>query len=134
MPAFVQDQPLQENWILDSGASKHMTFHREWFHEFRECNDEYVSLGDGSLCQVKGRGIILIKRYNGENWFDGQLDDVLFVPLLDKNLFSVGACVTKNFTVNFKGNSVEIKNKKSARFAGTFSSRAARFARKFERA
>lgn len=45
-------------WLLDSGASKHMTFHHDWFSELRSYEGEYVSLGDGTTCKVMGHGTI----------------------------------------------------------------------------
>jgi len=42
---------IQKTWILDSGASKHMSSRREWFHEFQEVNGDSVAIGDGTICQ-----------------------------------------------------------------------------------
>lgn len=80
----------EDVWLLDSGTSKHMTFHRNWFQEIHPCKNEYVSLGDGTKCKVEGRGRINIKRFINEEWLDGTLEDVFLVPDLKKNLFSVG--------------------------------------------
>lgn len=38
-------------WTLDSGASRHMTFHREWLQDFTEGNTDSVTLGDGKPCK-----------------------------------------------------------------------------------
>lgn len=46
---------LNSAWYLDSGASKHMTFDRECFQNFAESGNEYVSLGDGAPCEIKGQ-------------------------------------------------------------------------------
>lgn len=86
----------KNTWFSDSGVSKHMTFNKEWFHDFVKCSDnEYVSLGDNTTCKVEGRGTIHIQRNVSGTWYDGKLEDVLFVPGLNKYLFSVGACVKK---------------------------------------
>lgn len=45
----------QDIWLLDSGASKHMSFQKIWFDNFVEIN-ESVCLGDNSTCKMKGRG------------------------------------------------------------------------------
>jgi len=42
---------IQKTWILDSGASKHMSSRREWFHEFQEVNGDFVAIDDGTICQ-----------------------------------------------------------------------------------
>lgn len=91
----------EDIWLLDSGASKHMTFRRDWFSELQSCENEYVYLGDGTKCKVIGHGIIYIRRFVNGMWLDGRLEDVLYIPDLNKNLFSVGACVNKNYDITF---------------------------------
>ena len=98
MCAFSSEILLQtvdnsEKWFLDGAASKHMTFQRHLFDEFEECRNEYVLFGDGTTCEVEGHGIIYIKRLVSGEWFNGKLQDVLFVPKLKNNLVSVGANV-----------------------------------------
>lgn len=44
---------------------------------------------------------------NGE-WESGVIDNVLLVPRVTKNLFSVGACTNKGFRVNFENGAVEV--------------------------
>lgn len=98
-------------WILDSGASKHMSFREEWLQDLSQKDGEYVSLGDGTVCEVKRHGTINIKRFVEGKWLDDKLEDVLFVPTLNKNLFSVGTsrtCVKKNYNIFFEGISVTI--------------------------
>lgn len=102
----------QDTWTLDSGASRHMSFHRQWFHDFQESNGDSVTIGDGTVCEVKGHGTIFIKRKIGDQWLDGRLDNVLYIPSLNKNLFSVGACTKKGHEVVFKATSVIISQNK----------------------
>jgi len=61
MIADLLDRAVKSIWFLDSDASKHMTFHREWLYDFHETTNEIVSLGDSTLCEVKGYGSITIK-------------------------------------------------------------------------
>jgi len=98
----------QDVWLLDSGASKHMTFRRDWLSNMEPCDNEEVSLGDGGVCKVLGRGTVYIKRLINNQWLDSRLEDVLYVPSLSKNLFSVGACINKNFRVVFNKDSVNL--------------------------
>ncbi|EZA51166.1 Copia protein [Ooceraea biroi] len=53
----VLNADIKNSWLLDSGASRHMSFQRNWFSDFVEIS-ESVCLGDNSVCEVKGRGII----------------------------------------------------------------------------
>ncbi|KYN10396.1 Copia protein [Trachymyrmex cornetzi] len=99
---------VKDVWILDSGASRHMTHRSNWISNLQTYKDEHVSLGDGTKCKVHGRGTVYIQRLVDGQWLDGVLEDVLYVPDLNKNLFSVGACMNKNYRVVFTNNSVKL--------------------------
>jgi hypothetical protein len=43
-------------WLIESGASYHMTPHREWFSEYENYNGGDVFLGDDSTTKIMGRG------------------------------------------------------------------------------
>ena len=45
--AFTGTQSERDFWLIDSGASFHMTLHREWFYEYERYNDNFF-LGDDS--------------------------------------------------------------------------------------
>jgi len=91
-------------WILDSGASKQITFRSDWMCNLHRY--EHVSLGDSTTCKLHGRGTVYIKRLFNNQWLDGILEKVLYVPDLNKTLFSVGACMSKKYGVIFKDKSV----------------------------
>ncbi|RVX10421.1 Retrovirus-related Pol polyprotein from transposon TNT 1-94 [Vitis vinifera] len=88
----------QENhttWIMDSGASDHMTGNLMVFHEYTPChNNSSVRIADGTLSRVFGTGSVIISK-------DITLHSVLYVPKLDCNLLSISRltqdlnCVTK---------------------------------------
>ena len=44
-----------ESWLMDSGASFHMTPHRHWFYEYEELKCGDVLLGDDSPKRIVGR-------------------------------------------------------------------------------
>jgi len=94
----------QDVWIIDSGATKHMSPCRSMFTDFVPFRvTESVSLGNGVDCEAVGIGRVsvnmlcegTVKRYI--------LSDVLFVPNLVNNFFSVTAATLKGHTVTFKG-------------------------------
>lgn len=93
-------------WLMDSGASRHMTFRREWFSEFWSVAGEYVSLGDNKQCEVTGKGTVTVNKEVNGKWSEARLENVLYVPAIKKNLFSVGACTSKRITVSFKEDKV----------------------------
>ena len=96
-------------WLLDSGASRHLCCHREWFAEL-ETRRDLVYLGDTTV-NVEGQGKVYIKRLVNGQWLNGVINDVLFVPSLKKNLFSVGVCMKNGYTINFTNNTVQISDR-----------------------
>lgn len=73
-------------WLLDSGASHHMTNKRDWFSDYQEeIRDIKIAKG---VMKSAGKGTIPIRYFNGRQWNNGKLLDVVFVPELANNLFS----------------------------------------------
>ena len=95
-------------WITDSGASRHITNRRDWYSEFEPSSGESISLGDNGVCDVTGSGTVLIDRLVNGKWCEARIENVLYVPKIRKNLFSVGVCTEKGFDVLFKGKLVTI--------------------------
>jgi len=58
--ADLLDRDVKNIWFLDSGASKHMTFRREWLYDFHETTNETVSLGDSTPHSIRSPQDILI--------------------------------------------------------------------------
>lgn len=85
-----------ETWYMDSGANDHMSHRKEWFVNLKIFKEEIsVRVGDGAYIKAHGRGNIHIRTFDGSNWNRNYLSDVLFVPKLKYNLFSVGAAMDK---------------------------------------
>lgn len=75
-------------WIADSGASKHMTSHREWFQNYYPLEKaESIRLGNDELIEAIGIGDIKTTH--------GTLQDVYYVPKMGANLFSIVAATQK---------------------------------------
>jgi len=100
------DEDVTGVWTTDSGAFRHITYRREWFSDFRPMDNITVSLGDNAACKALGSGTILIERLVNGVWCSGCIKDVLHVPQMKKNLFSVGVCITKDFDVHFQNKRV----------------------------
>jgi hypothetical protein len=65
-------------WLLDSGATCHMTGARELFESFTELDsDVYMELGMGTKHAVKGSGIV---PYQMESVGVMRVMDMLWVP------------------------------------------------------
>ncbi|KAL0285600.1 UNVERIFIED_CONTAM: hypothetical protein Sangu_2771500 [Sesamum angustifolium] len=76
----------KEDWILDTGASRHFCSNKALFHELLETTDgECVFMGNSTTSGVLGKGKILLKLTSGKTL---ALIDVLYVPSLRRNLVS----------------------------------------------
>lgn len=96
-------------WLTDSGASRHLTYRREWFTDYRaNGNGDTIALGDDGVCDIAGEGTVTIRKLIDGVWRDARIEDVLYVPKLRKNLFSVGVCTNKGLEVRFCGNNVNV--------------------------
>ena len=78
-------QSESDFWLIDSGASFHMTAHREWFYEYERYNVN-VFLGDDSPKKFTGRGIV--KLLSNDRWIK-TIPGVLHIPGPAKNLIYV---------------------------------------------
>jgi transposase InsO family protein len=105
----VRNARSEDVWITDSGASRHITRRRDWFSEYRVLtNGGTISLGDNKECKIVGEGTVLIEKCVNDEWRNARIENVLYVPEMKKNLFSVGMCTTRGLEVLFKGDYVNI--------------------------
>ena len=96
-------------WIIDSGATQHMTFERERLSNYVEFKEPcIVNLGDNRSILAYGKGTYHVKAAVDDHTQKISLQEVLYLPELDKNLLSVHAMVKRGATVTFKENRCEI--------------------------
>ena len=103
-----------DNWIIDSGASRHMTFQRNVLRDYKELdNPESVQLGDGRTVSALGAGKVkvLSQLVRGRK-ITGWMTDVFYVPQLTSNLFSVHAAALKGNVISFGHKYCWIRNKR----------------------
>lgn len=55
----------REAWLIDLGASFHMTPHRQWFCEYEKFDGGEVFLGDDSMTRIVGRGRVQLLLNDG---------------------------------------------------------------------
>lgn len=75
------------SWVLDTGASNHMTGIRSLFSEIDKGVGGSVRFGDGSTVAIEGRGTIVFMCKNGEQ---RALTGVYYIPRLTANIISLG--------------------------------------------
>ncbi|KZV43091.1 hypothetical protein F511_04483 [Dorcoceras hygrometricum] len=95
-----------ENWLIDSGCTKHMTYDKYLFRELSSTTSSKVRVGNGKYITVKGKGTVAISTYAGTKL----ISDVLYVPEVDQNLLSVGQLIEKGFKVVFEDRNCLIKD------------------------
>ena len=81
------DETVMSDWIIDSGASFHVTPHRGWFTSYDASRKGSVRLGNDQSCEVVGVGDVQLQFQNGSSF---TLRNVRHVPKLTRNLISTG--------------------------------------------
>ena len=88
-----------DTWLVDSGASKHMTGFNEYLSTLIEReSSQKVKLGDDYRYPIKGVGEASYKLESGKLL---KMKDVLYVSGLKKNLLSISGLEKKGFRVAF---------------------------------
>ena len=73
-------------WLLDTGATSHMTFRKDCFEELNETIDGIVYFADKSSIKPKGMGTIRLKM---SGFLDFSLKNVLYLLDLKRSLLSL---------------------------------------------
>lgn len=77
----------EDVWVLDTGASNHMTGRREALTSLDMSVGGTVRFGDGSLVEIEGMGSVLLQtRKNGHK----VLSEVYYIPKLRSSIISIG--------------------------------------------
>lgn len=97
-------------WIIDSGATCHISCDKSLFVELDMNHHETVSVADGNKAQSSGRGTIKVQ-FTSEAGISTNvtISDVLYVPKIGGNLISVKRLTQNGFNVNFSDTRCEIR-------------------------
>jgi transposase InsO family protein len=88
-----------DSWIVDSGATDHMTRQLDYFTVYDEFDTALqVRIGDNKFIEAKGIGVVNVSCLVDGEWRDNHITNVLYVPELCYNLFSQGAATDKGLT------------------------------------
>jgi hypothetical protein len=91
-------------WIMDSGATKHMTPHRAAFDMYEVIPIHNMHMGDDSIVEAIGMGSILVEVMGKGRTKRIRIKDVLHVPKLHANLLSVSKILSSGCKVQFNMN------------------------------
>lgn len=98
-------------WIVDSGASLHMTPNFEWFENLDELDEpRTIRFGNNETLRAVAKGNIRTTK--------GLIRDVYYVPKMVANLFSIGEAVKRGLTVNYCGDIVKLNHKDEVKATG----------------
>ena len=87
-------------WILDCGASQHMTSSKSLFHDYHELPTfKTILLGDNNFYKATGYGLVLFKLKTRELLL---LTNILHIPGLAKHLLSIVQVSANNTIITFK--------------------------------
>ena len=102
--------PGEDTWVIDSGASKHMTWKKKNLSRFEEKNSpRKLPLGEDCQYLIKGIGE---SSYKLDSRTSMKMKEVLYVPGLKKNLLSILALDKKGYRVAFMDGQVLMWSKK----------------------
>uniref|UniRef100_A0AAV1TS81 Polyprotein n=1 Tax=Peronospora matthiolae TaxID=2874970 RepID=A0AAV1TS81_9STRA len=109
---FVVSTERVNGWLIDSGATAHMTPHRSDLFEYENVNGGIeVTIADGKKLQVTGRGTVRLLGLDGKRI---KMVEVLHIPGLDRRLLSVGKLADRGLNVGFQRSSCVIWGAASA--------------------
>lgn len=107
----------KDTWILDSGATTHITANRDLFTEIRPYTTS-LKWGEAKTIPVKGIGAIRVKFASTGKI--GTIQDCLYVPELGVNLLSVGKLITKGILPSFTKQGCQLRLNQKVIAKGTY--------------
>ena len=101
------------NWVVDFGATSHMTLRREYLVNYRQFDiTEKVGVGDRRVVETVGVGDVSVSmQFKVTDNKKAVLHDVLFIPKLPCNLFSERVAMSKGNTIRFGRSKCCIQNR-----------------------
>ncbi|XP_024042855.1 uncharacterized protein LOC112099667 [Citrus clementina] len=108
MACHTKEEGHQNLWYLDTGCNNHMCGDKSAFSDLDETFRNTVKFGDDSTVSVMGKGKVAIQTKESSHSFS----NVLFVPELKTNLFSVGQLQEKGYEISIKEGVFRIHDEK----------------------
>lgn len=102
------DHGCYHDWIVDSGASFHVTLHREWLSTYNNGKNGRVHLGNNYACDIVGKGNIKFTYANGSSFV---LKNVRHISKLTKDLISTGHLDDRDYQTTFGFQSWKIQKR-----------------------
>lgn len=87
----------QDDWIIDSGCSIHMSNNKSLFKNYEPVINKNVKVANGKSMKVHGKGEVIIELINKKNLL---VTNVLYIPDLKHNSLSVSKLGEKGVTIS----------------------------------
>lgn len=106
----VNSTQTNNGWVIDSGATSHVTNNKHLFNTFDATANSTVKVANNSIEKVKGKGMCKVNLVNENGQTStAKLGDVLYAPNIQGNLISVKKLMNNGFKVIFDKGVCEIK-------------------------
>jgi hypothetical protein len=106
---FADLDPEEEHnngrWVLDTGATNHMTSVKHFFTELDMQVCGTIRFGDGSVIRIEGRGTIILTCRNGDHQ---TLMGVYYIMHLKTSIISIGQLDETGCSMNINGGVLHI--------------------------
>ncbi len=89
------------DWIVDSGATQHMTFEQKWFTMYKCISPMRVFMGDDTVLEAIGKGNIKATMQVGGKLTHATIIQVLYFPKMNNSFISVSKLIFEGFKVEF---------------------------------
>jgi len=89
------------DWIIDSGATQHMTFEEEWFTTYERISPRRVFMGDDTVLEAISKENIKAIMQVGGQLTHTTITQVLHVPKMKNSFISVSKLISEGFKVEF---------------------------------
>lgn len=90
-------------WVIDSGATDNMSRRRDWFCDYENFETPVmIRVGNGDETPAYGKRNIEVEMFVDGCQIPGMIYDVLYVPRLKRNLFSVKVAAKKGIDFSLR--------------------------------
>lgn len=105
----IQEQYVSSNWILDSGATSHITNDKSLFCLLDESYKNTVNVANGNSVKIRGIGECKVKLVNEHGGItNARFLNVLYAPDLNGSYLSIKKLSEKGYVVNFLNEKAKI--------------------------
>jgi len=92
---------IPHDWIVDSGATQHMTFQQEWFTTYERISPRRVFMGNDTVLEAISKGSIKATMRVGGQLTHITITQVLHVPKMKNNFILMSKLISEGFKMEF---------------------------------